>query len=260
MCLLSLHFTWVRVYSVITMFSYNLFKGDILWKQHFSWDLGCCFGSLVLPHAYKLWKKSVHDFLSEICISERTPPTVTKRASPFWRPLLRRKGVQFNITSHFPTPLQSEHSKDFVDQRTSSSGGGISAAAQLREYNPFLCRTVAELHPPELRDCRQSFSGSPEEETWRRKGFYSRSWAAGLPPSYPRRTCQLPEDTSWSSRKALAAVQLPEYGNPAAVEAGGSPAAQARVARRQFGSSAPLIQSLTCCERARDVRRSICDS
>ena len=32
---------------------YVTFKGDILWKQHFSWDLRCCFGSLVLPHAYK---------------------------------------------------------------------------------------------------------------------------------------------------------------------------------------------------------------
>ena len=48
------------------------FKGDILGKQHFSWDLGCYFGSLVLPHAYKLWNKSVRDFLSEICISEST--------------------------------------------------------------------------------------------------------------------------------------------------------------------------------------------
>ena len=34
-----------------------------------------------------------------------------------------------NITSHFPTPLQSEHRYDFVDQRTSSSGGGNSALA-----------------------------------------------------------------------------------------------------------------------------------
>jgi hypothetical protein len=112
---------------------FAVFEGDILRKQHFSWDLGCCFGSLVLQHAYKLWKKSVHDFLSEICISESTPPTVTKQASQFRRPLLRRKGAQLNITSHFPTPLQSEHSYDFVDQRTSSSGRGNSAAAQLRE-------------------------------------------------------------------------------------------------------------------------------
>ena len=89
--------------------------------------------------------------MSEICISESTPPTVTKRASQFRRPLLRRKGAQLNSTSHFPTPLQSEHGYDFVDQRTSSSGGGNSAAAQLRECNPFLCRTAAELSPPELR-------------------------------------------------------------------------------------------------------------
>ena len=69
----------------------SFFKGDILWKQHFSWDFGCGFGSLVLPHAYKLWNKSVHAFLSEICISESTLPTVTKRASQFQRPLLHRK-------------------------------------------------------------------------------------------------------------------------------------------------------------------------
>ena len=86
----------------------QIIKGDILWKQHFS--LGCCFGFLVLPHAYKLWKKSVHDLLGEICISESIPPTVTKRASQFRRPLQCRKGAQLNITSHFPTPLQSEHS------------------------------------------------------------------------------------------------------------------------------------------------------
>jgi hypothetical protein len=43
-------------------------------------------------------------------------------------------------------------------------------AAQLREYNPFLCWTAAELPPPELPDCHRSFGGSPEEETWRRKG------------------------------------------------------------------------------------------
>ena len=91
------------------------------------------FWVLVLPHAYKLWKKSLHDILSEISISECTPPTVTKRASSFRRPLLRRKGVHLNISSHFPTPLQSEHSLDFVDQRTSSSGGGNLVASQLRE-------------------------------------------------------------------------------------------------------------------------------
>ena len=69
---------------------FAVFEGDIF-RKHFSWNLGCCFESLVLPHAYKLWKKSVHDTLSEICISESTPPTVTKRASQFRRPLLRRK-------------------------------------------------------------------------------------------------------------------------------------------------------------------------
>ena len=32
----------------------------------------------LLPNAYKLVKKSVHDFVSEIRVSESTPPTVTK--------------------------------------------------------------------------------------------------------------------------------------------------------------------------------------
>uniref|UniRef100_A0A8C5AF26 Nicotinamide riboside kinase 1 n=1 Tax=Gadus morhua TaxID=8049 RepID=A0A8C5AF26_GADMO len=48
----------------------------------------------------------VLDFLSEIYISESTPPTVTKRASQFPRPLLCRKGAQLNIISHFP-PIRS---------------------------------------------------------------------------------------------------------------------------------------------------------
>ena len=103
--------------------------------------------------------------MSEVCISEITPPTVTKQASQFRPPLLRRKGAQLNITAHFPTPLQSEHSYDFVDQRTSSSSWGTSAAAQIREYNPFLCRTAAGLPPPELPDCRQSFGR--QSDRWR---------------------------------------------------------------------------------------------
>ena len=49
------------------------------------------------------------DFFSKIYVSESTSSTITKRASQFWRPLLRRKGLHLNITSHFPTPLQSEH-------------------------------------------------------------------------------------------------------------------------------------------------------
>ena len=67
-------------------------------------------------------------------------------------------------------------------------------------------------------------------ETWRRKGLYSRSSAAGLPPSYPRRTAaeapevvQLPEYTRRSSRKASAAVQLPQLRRR---ELGRSPEAQ----------------------------------
>ena len=57
--------------------------------------------------------KSVHVFLSEICISESTPSTVTKR---FWRLLLRRKQVRLHITTHsHPIPIQSEHRYDFVN-------------------------------------------------------------------------------------------------------------------------------------------------
>ena len=47
-------------------------------------------------------------FLSEICISESTPPAVTQQASQFRRPLLRWKGSHLNITSNLPTPVQSE--------------------------------------------------------------------------------------------------------------------------------------------------------
>ena len=37
-------------------------KGYIFWKQHFFYDLGCSFGSLVRQNAYKLLNKSVHAF------------------------------------------------------------------------------------------------------------------------------------------------------------------------------------------------------
>ena len=122
------------------------------------------------PKRIQTLEKSVKKLLSEICISESTPYTVAKRASQFWRPLLRRKGAQLNITSHFPTPLQSEHSYDFVDQRTSSSGGGNSEVAlqlssgsaihfsigggDIEEKGIALpelsCRTAAELPLPDL--------------------------------------------------------------------------------------------------------------
>ena len=111
-----------------------------------------------------------------------------------------------NITSHFPTALQSEHSYDFVDQRTSSSGGGNSAAAlQLssRSTIPF---------------------------------------STGLQPRYPCQTFQLPEDTRRSSRKASAAVQLPDYTTGAAGRLRRRPDCPASLAvppklRRQSGSS-----------------------
>ena len=46
-----------------------------------------------------------------------------------------------NITCHFPTLLQSEHSLDFVAQQTSSSSGG-SSAAKLSENIRFSARAT----------------------------------------------------------------------------------------------------------------------
>ena len=108
-----------------------------------------------------------------------------------------------------------------MDQRTSSSGGRNSAEAQLRVYNPFLCRTAAELHPP-------------EEETCRRKGCTPvaelpdcrQATPAGLPAVRPlqkhrrqsgssgRVLRQLNCRRSWQVRRGvlgnILAVQLPE--------------------------------------------------
>ena len=39
-------------------------------------------------------------FLSEICISESTPATVTKRVSQFRRLLLRRKQAHLHVATH----------------------------------------------------------------------------------------------------------------------------------------------------------------
>jgi hypothetical protein len=50
---------------------------------------GALFWVSGAPARLQTLKKSMHDFLSEICISESTPPTVTKGASHFQRPLLR---------------------------------------------------------------------------------------------------------------------------------------------------------------------------
>ena len=57
--------------SHVTVMHNNVFiKGDTWWKQPISWNFVYCLGSLVLLHTYKLWNKSVHAFLREICISE----------------------------------------------------------------------------------------------------------------------------------------------------------------------------------------------
>ena len=72
--------------------------------------------------------KKVHDFLSEKCISASTLQLLNERVS-FGAPSYVGRG---HIEYYLPLPpsLQSEHSYDFVDQWTSSSGGGNSAAAQ----------------------------------------------------------------------------------------------------------------------------------
>ncbi|CAL8388071.1 unnamed protein product [Boreogadus saida] len=150
-------------------------------------------------------------------------------------------------------PLQSEHSYDFVDQRTSSSGGGNSAAAWLQEYNPRMqpssprrsfggspeelsSRTAAELsptdfsapggHPPEQPE---SFGGSSAPGVHRRscrtaterlRRQQPGSSGGGLPPSSPRRSCRTATEASAAVRQlrrgelgGSPAAQLPEY-NP----------------------------------------------
>ena len=55
---------------------------------------GVLFGFSGAPTRIQTLKKvSTYVFLSEICISESTPPTVAKQASQFRRPLLRRKAA-----------------------------------------------------------------------------------------------------------------------------------------------------------------------
>ena len=92
----------------------------------------------------KLEKSLYMNFLSEICISD----------------VPRLHLLNERVTS----PLPSNQSIDFLDEKLRWGELGGRPAAQLWEYKPLLCRTAAELPPPELPD-------SPEEETRRRKGL-----------------------------------------------------------------------------------------
>ena len=114
------HTIWVGLLSVILQF----IKGDILRIQHSSWDLS--FGSLVPPHAYKLWKKSVEDYLSEICISESTWPTVTKRVSQFGAPSYVGRGHIWILPPTFPPPSKQSMAKILWTSRW-ALGGGVHA-------------------------------------------------------------------------------------------------------------------------------------
>ena len=57
---------------------------------------------------------------------------LTEQSSQFWRPLLRRKGVHLNITTHFPTP--SNQSIDTILWTSGRAlGGDVSEAGRSRE-------------------------------------------------------------------------------------------------------------------------------
>ena len=209
---------------------------------------GTYYGNSTFPG-----KKSVHDFLSGICISESTQPTVTKQASQFQFPLLCRKGAELNITYNFPTPLQSERSYNFVDQRTSSSGGGNSPAAQLREYDPFLCRRHRQRRRHgEERDC------TPRAEL----PGCRRATPAGLFSS--RRTPTRAAGKLWRQFSSRSIPELPDCQRPDGFD-GSQTAAEASAADRQlrwcrqFGISAPGVQSLSLpslSSRFMDLRES----
>ena len=131
-----------------TQGTWHWVKGDILWKQLFSWDLG-----LWSSHTHTNFEKSLYMIIWVRYAFLKVPHLQLPNKPVSF-------SAQLNITSHFPTPLQSEHSNDFVDQRTNSSGGGNSAAAlQLssRSTIPFSSGL-----PPKLR--RQSGGGDMEEK------------------------------------------------------------------------------------------------
>ncbi|CAL8398911.1 unnamed protein product [Boreogadus saida] len=139
---------------------------------------------------------------------------------------------------------QTEHSYDFPDQRTSSSGGGELKGSSA----PGVQSLSLPAAPPELPDCRPSFGGSPELPDCRRAtpaGLFSSqrtpAGAAGMLRRQFSSQSTLPDLTDWrpdsfdggqTAAEASAAVRQLRW---CCRSFAGSPAAPARGARRQFG-------------------------
>ena len=106
------------------------------------------------------------------------------------------------------------------------------------------CRTAAELPPPD-------FSAAPEDtlrSSWKAS-------AAFQPPEYAAGAAGLPPKLRRQSGSSSAAAQLPEY-NPFVphVAVHGLQRVKAQPWLRY-----PPLRVFTCCECARDVRRSLYD-
>ena len=90
-------------------------------------------------HTHTNFESHPHDFLGEICISESTRLQLPNECVSFGAPSYvgrGRKGAHLNISSHFPVPLQTEHSLDFVEHRTAAmvppaGGGDMEEKAEL---------------------------------------------------------------------------------------------------------------------------------
>ena len=148
------------------------FKRDILWKQHFSWDLGCWFGS-VLPHAYKLWNKSVHDFFERDMHFWKYPacsyPTSESVSAP--PPTLEGVTFEYYLQRTHPRPIRAwlrfcwpadeRWAEMFAHFR--SRDVPYKNRCLICHFAMWLlsCRAAAEFPPTELPDCRRSYGCSP---------------------------------------------------------------------------------------------------
>ena len=132
--------------------TFKSFKGDILWKQHFSWDLGC-FGSLVFPHAYKLWKKSAWFFWVRYAFLKVPRLQLPNVRVSFGAPSYVGRGHSWILAPTSPLP-----SNQSIDKIIRTSGQGALSGGTRRSTSLSLPAA-----PPELPDCRRSFSGSPED-------------------------------------------------------------------------------------------------
>ena len=140
------------------------------WKQHFSWDLGC-FVSVVLPHACKLWNKSVHFFEWDMHFWKYPAYSFQMRVSfgacsdvgrrHIWiLPHTSQSPSHQSINtmlwsagwrcSHFKSREIPYKNRWLICQfamclpgRESGSTGG-SPPAQLPEYNPFLLHVTVQ--------------------------------------------------------------------------------------------------------------------